>query len=165
MLRELTSELRQFEGLATEFEQSEVLAWQVAANDDGDRVEIALLWGRTGPPHAPTGWALVQGFRRPDGDQIWRRSVYYRYLKSRLTHTRPGEDLDGTWHAYQHYDHAPTVREICDFAAVDFFNQPHGFRRVSRALRQGAWFRVAGGEPRCGFASPSTDPLPQRGKD
>ena len=29
MLRELTSELRQFEGLTTDFDQSEVLAWRV----------------------------------------------------------------------------------------------------------------------------------------
>ena len=50
------------------------------------------------------------------------------------------------------YDHAPTVREICDFAAVDFFNtaKPGGYRRVSGELRKRAWLRVAG-EPSCGF--------------
>lgn len=50
------------------------------------------------------------------------------------------------------YDHAPTVREICDFAAVDFFNteKPGGYRRLSGELRKGAWLRVAG-EPSCGF--------------
>src|SRR5262245_7827170 len=50
----------------------------------------------------------------------WHRSLFNRELRSPLTHPRPGEDPDGTFHAYQSYDQAPTVREICDFAAVDF---------------------------------------------
>ena len=70
MVSELMSELRQFEGLTTNLDQVEVLAWRVDARDAKDRV--------------------------------------------------PREDLHGTWHAYRRYDHAPTVREICDFAAVDF---------------------------------------------
>jgi len=70
MVPELTSELRQFEGLTTNFDQVEVLARRLDARGSKDRV--------------------------------------------------PGEDLHGTWHAYRRYDHAPTVREICDFAAVDF---------------------------------------------
>jgi hypothetical protein len=155
MVRELTSELRQFEGLTSDFDQTEVLAWRLDARGNKDRVEIALLWGRTGPADTTTGWALVQGYRRPDGDNAWHRSLYYRELRSSLTHSRPGEDLDGTWHAYQRYDHAPTVREICDFAAVDFFNADRhaGYRRVSGELRTAAWFRVAGEQPRCGFGA------------
>jgi hypothetical protein len=152
MVRDLTSELRRFEGLATDFDQFELLAWRVDARE-GDRVvEIALLWGRTGPADASTGWALVQGYRHPEAGDTWRRSLYNRELRSQLTHTRPGEDADGTWHAYRRYDHAPTVPEICDFAAVDFFNdeKPGGNRRVSGELRKGAWLRVAG-EPSCGF--------------
>jgi len=153
MVRDLTSELRRFEGLATDFDQFELLAWRVDARE-GDRgvVEVALLWGRTGSADAPTGWALVQGYRHPEAGDTWRRSLYNRELRSPLTHPRPGEDADGTWHAYRGYAHPPTVREICDFAAVDFFNteKPGGYRRVSGELRKGAWLRVAG-EPSCGF--------------
>ena len=153
MVRDLTSELRRFEGLATDFDQVEVLAWRIDARGQEHRVvEIALLWGRTGPPDAPTGWALVQGYRHPEAKDTWRRSLYNRELRSSLIRPRPGEDADGTWHAFRRYDHRPTSREICDFAAVDFFNAetPGGYRRVSGALRKGAWLRVAG-EPTCGF--------------
>jgi hypothetical protein len=146
MVRDLTSELRRFEGLATDFDEIELLAWRVDARDQaGPVVEIALLWGRTGTADAPTGWALVQGYRHPEEGDTWRRSLYIRELRSLLTHPRPGEDACGTWHAYRRYDHAPTVREICDFAAVDFFStdKPGGYRRVSRALRHHAWLRVA----------------------
>jgi len=155
MVAELTSELRRFEGLPTDFDQVEVLAWRVDARDSKDRVEIALIWGRTGPADATTGWALVQGYRHPDGNHTWHRSLYNRELKSPLTHPRPGEDLNGTWHAYQGYDHPPIGREICDFAAVDFFNaEGHaGYRRVSGDVRKAAWFRVAGEQPSCGFDS------------
>jgi len=157
MVRELTSELRQFEGLGTDFDRSEVLAWRVDLRDTRDRVEIALVWGRTGPDHAPTGWALVQGYRHPEADDIWRRSLFNRELSSPLTHLRPGETRDGTWHAYQRYDHAPTVREICDFAAVDFFNEAEhrGYRRVRGGLRKTAWLRATGEEPPCDFAAQS----------
>ena len=155
MLAELTSDLRRFEGLTTDFDQVEVLAWRRDARGRKDRVETALIWGRTGPADAPTGWALVQGFRHPDRDNIWHRSLYNRELKSLLTQPRPGENLQGTWHAYHRYDHAPTVREICDFAAVDFFNaEGHaGYRRVSGDVRKAAWFRVASEQPSCGFDS------------
>ena len=61
MVRDLTSELRRFEALATDFDQFELLAWRVDARERDRVVEIALLWGRTGPADAPTGWALVQG--------------------------------------------------------------------------------------------------------
>jgi hypothetical protein len=152
MVRELTTELREFEGLASDFDRFELLAWRVDGREEDQAVEIALLWGRTGPADAPTGWALAQGYRRPEARDGWRRSLVHRELRSPLTHPRPGEDADGTWHAYRHYDHAPTVREICDFAAVDFFDagKPAGYRRVSGALRNAAWLRVAG-EPSCGF--------------
>ena len=101
MVRDLTSELQRFEGLATKFDQFEVLAWRVDARGQGERVvEIALVWGRTGPVDAPTGWALVQGYRHPEAGGTWRRSLYNRELRSPLTHPRPGEDADGTWHAY-----------------------------------------------------------------
>jgi hypothetical protein len=154
MARDLTSDLRRFEGLATDFDRFELLAWRVDAREGDGVVQIALLWGRTGPADAPTGWALVQGYRRPEAGETWRRSLYNRELRSPLTHPRPGEDADGTWHAYHRYGHPPTVREICDFAAVDFFKTENRgeYRRVSSEVRKGAWLRVAG-EPSCGFGS------------
>jgi hypothetical protein len=153
MVQELTSELRRFEGLTHDFDAVEVLAWRRDARGNKERVEIALLWGRMGPAEATRGWVLVQAYRHPDGDNTWHRSLFNRELRSPLTHPRPGEDADGTWHAYQSYDHAPTVREICDFAAVDFFNadRPGSYGRVSGELREAAWLRVAGEQPRCGF--------------
>jgi hypothetical protein len=153
MVAELTSDLRRFEGLASGFSQSELLAWQLEARGNRDRIEIALLWGRTDTAAASSGWILAQGFRHPDDDAIWHRSLYYRELRSPLAHRRPGEDADGTWHAFQRYDHAPTVREVCEFAAVDFFNaeQHMGYRRVSGELRKRAWLRVTGKGPACGF--------------
>ena len=153
IVRDLTSELRRFEGQAADFEQVEVLGWRVDALGRGDRVvQIVLLWGRTGPADAPIAWALVQGYRHPEAGDTWHRSLFNRTLRSALTHPRPGEDVDGTWHAYRRYGHAPTVREICDFAAVDS-SLPRslgGYRRVLAELRKGTWLRLAG-EPGCGF--------------
>ena len=155
MMRELTAELRQFEGVTTEFVESEVLAWRIQGRGDRERVEIALVWGRDASASGGTrGWALAQGWRHPEIDAVWRRSLFNRTLSAALTHLRPGETADGTWHAYQRYDHAPTSREICDFAAVDFFNDEAraGYRRLAGSLRRGAWLRVAGEAPGCGFA-------------
>jgi hypothetical protein len=155
MVRELTAELREFEGLAADFAHSEVLAWRVDARaDNGGVVQIVLLWGRTGPAGAPTGWALVQGFRHREEGSSWRRSLFITYLKRPLIHLRPGETADGTWHAYTHFDHPPTGREICDFAAVHFFDSDTdrgGYRRVSGQVRNRAWQRVAGERPSCAF--------------
>lgn len=153
MLAELTSELRGSTIAASEFSQPELLAWRVDARGNRDRVEIALLWGRLSRAGAPTGWALMQAFRHPDEDAIWHRSVRYRELMVPLPHPRPGEDSDGTWNAFQRYDHAPTTGEICDFAAVDFFNEEDrgGYHRVSGVLRARAWLRATSEQPRCGF--------------
>ncbi len=164
MVRELTSELQQFEGLATDFDQFEVLAWRLDSRRSAplaegvgtprQRVEGALIWGRTGSQDKPTGWALVQGFRHPDDDEIWHRSIFVTDSSSRPSYPKPGEDFHGTWHAYQRYDHAPTAPEICDFAAVTFLDaEPHAtYQRVSGAMRRDAWIRVAGEGPSCGFA-------------
>jgi hypothetical protein len=156
MMGELTSDLRRFEGLTSDFEHYEVLAWQVNARDDRDRVEIVLVWGRTPTHRERARWALVQGFRHPDGDNRWQRSLFNRYLRSPLTHTRPGEDWDGTWHAFQMYEHATTALEICEFAIVDFFGpvvERAGYRRLSGSVQKRAWLRVTGEEPPCGFAT------------
>ena len=155
MLRELTSELREFEGLANDFVQSEVLAWRIDSRGDNERVEIALIWGRNGATDAPKSWALFQGYRHPKTDALWRRSLFNQYLKSPLTQLRPGDSRDGTWHAYQQYGHAPTSGEICDFARVVFLNEEErrGYRRVSGELPKAAWLRVTGEEPRCGFGN------------
>lgn len=155
MLHELVADLRKFEGFTSDFAHHEVLAWRVDAHD-GDRIEMSLVWGRTTNDLMAARWALIQGFRRPSGDNTWRRSLFNRYLKSPLTHPRPGEDRYGTWHAFQMYEHAPTPEEICDFAAVDIFAAAteHGlYRRVSGGVQSRAWRRVAGGEPECGFGS------------
>jgi hypothetical protein len=153
MIRELTADLRQFEGLASDFTETEVLGWRIDALDSRFRVEIALLWGRTGAAGAPGGWALVQGFRHPDGEGRWQRSLFYRYLKAPLTRPRPGESPDGTWHAFQRYEHAPTAQEICEFANVEFLvadtNVRH--RRLTARLPRDAWLKVAGAEPHCDF--------------
>jgi hypothetical protein len=153
MVHDLTSDLRRFEHLTTDFDHVEVLAWRLDARGNSDRVASALLWARTGPANATTGWALVQGYGRPDDTNTWHRTLFNRELRSPLTHPRPGETPDGTWHGYQRYDHAPTSTEICEFAAVDFLGgDPQGsFRRVSGEVRKAAWFRVAGEQPRCGF--------------
>lgn len=153
MVRELTTELRR-EGLASEFTDVELLAWRLDTRGNRDRREVALIWGRTGAARTASRWVLVQGFRHPNDDDTWHRSLYFRDRGSPLTQLRPGETPDGTWHAFQHYDHAPTVREICDFGAVDFFNADNidGYRRVEGEFRKGAWLRVADEAPRCGFA-------------
>lgn len=151
MVRQLTAELRQFEREASDFEELEVLAWRIDARGK-ERVEIALLWGR-GHSLGKPRWALVQGYRHPGSDERWRRSLFNRELVVPLTQPRPGENTDGTWRAYERYDHAPTSREICEFASVSFLedDQVGGFRRVSGTFRNRAWRRVAGEQPRCGF--------------
>ena len=152
MVRELVADLRRFEGFTSDFAHHEVLAWRVVAQN-GYRVEISLVWGRTTNDLATARWALIQGFRHPGGDNTWHRSLFNRYLKTPLSHARPGEDGNGTWHAFQMYQHAPTTREICDFAAVDIFATPErGYRRVSEGVQRQAWRRAAGREPECGFA-------------
>jgi hypothetical protein len=153
MVRELVADLREFEGFTSGLAVHEVLAWRVDAHN-GDRVEISLVWGRTTDDLATARWVLIQGFRHPGGDNTWHRSLSNRYLISPLTHPRPGEDRDGTWHAFQIYEHAPTAREICDFAAVDIIASAErgAYRRVSEGVQRQAWQRVAGAEPECGFA-------------
>jgi hypothetical protein len=153
MLAEVASELRDSEVVASEFSRPEVLAWRVDARDNRDRIEIALIWGRVRKAGAPMGWALVQVFRRPTDDGIWQRSLRYRELTTPLTHPRPGENPDGTWNAFQRYDHVPTAGEICDFAAVDFFNEQdrEGYRRAAAKLRTCAWLRAANERPQCGL--------------
>jgi hypothetical protein len=145
MVRELVADLRRFEGFTSDLAVHEVLAWRVDTHEN-DRVEISLVWGRTTDDLATARWVLIQGFRRPGGDNTWHRSLFHRYLKAPLTHPRPGEERDGTWHAFQIYEHAPTTREICDFAAVDIFASaelgPSG--RVSEAV-QGAGVAASSG--------------------
>ena len=150
MVRELTSELRRFEGQASDFNHVEVLAWTISARKNKARVEIGLLWGRTGTATAPTGWALAQAYRHPEGGGLWHRSLFNRYLSSPLIHQRPGEDADGTWHGFQRYAHPPTSREVCEFAEVDLAGQPPvPYRRLSGAVRTQAWLRAVGEQPVC----------------
>lgn len=158
MTRELTADLRRFEGFTSEFELVEVLAWRVDSRvdsrEDNARVEVALVWGRLPEKDGQARWTLIQGFRHPAGANTWYRSLVIRELKAPLMQPRPGEESDGTWHGFQRYRHAPTTAEICEFAAVDFFargDDRGGYRRVAGDIRKQAWLRVAGEEPRCGF--------------
>jgi hypothetical protein len=171
MVRELTSDLRLFEGLQSEFTDVVILAWRIDTRPgvavlpriplpDGsgfvppkeERVEIALLWGQTGPDRAPTGWAVVQGFRHPGSGKPWQRAIINRSLSAPLTDLRPGEEPDGTWHGYVRYDRPPTSRDACDFAAVDFLVGAHSWHRIAGAVRSRSWAHALGGEPACGFA-------------
>lgn len=170
MVRQLTSDLRRFEGLSADLRDSVILAWRVDARPgvptmpriplpDGsgfvstkeDRVEVVLLWGRIGPANAPTGWVLMQGYRHPGIDTPWQRSLFHRYLRAPLTRLRPGEDADGTWHAYQRYNRPPTSQEACAFAEVDFLAGAPSWHRIAGGFRTQAWMRALGGAPPCGF--------------
>ena len=84
---------------------------------------VILLWARTPLVGGSVGWVLVQGFRYPSADRVWRGSLFWRTLKAPLLRVRPGEDRDGTWRAFHRYDHAPTALEICAFADVSFLVQ------------------------------------------
>jgi hypothetical protein len=158
MTRELTSELRQFEGLASDFQDVEVLGWRVEETEGKaappvqprrHRVEVALVWGHVGASAVgPDTWALVEAYRH-DEDR-WRRSLIFRELRAPLPRLRPGETADGTWHGFQRYAKPPTSSETCEFARVHFLKAASApRRRVSGGLRRNAWLRATGAEPAC----------------
>jgi hypothetical protein len=170
MIGELTSELRMFEKLPAEFSEALVLAWRIDTRPaststppiplpDGsgfmtappERIEVAFLWGRIGPESAPSSWALVQGWRRPAQGGPWRRTMINRELSAPLTHLRPGEDADGTWHGYQRYDEPPTSRNACSFAAVDLLTGDSSWQRVTGGFLTRNWTRAFGEAPACRF--------------
>lgn len=170
MVRQLTSDLRRYEGLPSELSESAVLAWRIDTGPrlsslppipvpggsgfmppQESRVEIAMVWGRTGPESAPTGWALVQGFRHPGSGALWQRTIINRELRAPLTRLRPGEDRDGTWHGYQRYDRPPTSRDACDFAAVEFLVGDPSWHRIAGGFRNRAWTEALGKAPACSF--------------
>lgn len=147
MVRTLSAELPRFEGLQSDLMAPEVLGWFIS-EQNGFRLETALLWARVDAGNQ-LSWVLVQGFRHPTGDNVWRRSWFATYPKAPLRHTRPGEDTDGTWHAFQRYSSPPSASQICEFAAVDFLNLPAEWRRISGGLRRNAWRRVTRSNPSC----------------
>lgn len=149
MVRELSSELRRSEGLASDLSAVEVLAWRVLERESGGPVEIVLLLGRIGAADSGQEWALVQGYRQPEQDGAWHSSAFSRDVAEPLKHLRPGETADGTWHAFQRFASRPTARDVCDFAAVDYLVTPPPNRRTSGAFRREAWQRAIGGEPVC----------------
>jgi len=170
MVRQLASDLRRFEGLSAELSDCEILAWRIdtaprpasmppipVPGGSGfvppgvQRVEIVLLWGRTGPESAPTGWALVQGYRHPGSGAPWQRTLINRELAVPLTRLRRGEEADGTWHGYHRYDRPPTSRDGCEFAAVDFLVGDPAWHRTAGAFRNRAWARAFGEAPACRF--------------
>jgi hypothetical protein len=153
MTRELTRELREREGLASNFKQIEVLGWRVELFEDSratppiwrGRTESALVWGRAVNADGSSAWALAQAYRHNDDE--WRRSLFWQHLKAPLTHPRPGEDVNGTWHAFKQYATAPTSADVCEFAQVDFLRGPPWPSRTGNGgLRRNAWLRATGGE-------------------
>ena len=170
MVRELTSELRLFEGLRSEFSEAQVLAWRIDTRPTStstprvpvpggaglmppqpERMEVALLWARLGPLHGSSSWALVQGWRRPGEGRPWQRTMINRELSAPLKHVRPGEDADGTWHGYQRYDRPPTSSDACSFAALAFLTRDPSWQPVAGGVRRFAWTRVLGESPVCRF--------------
>jgi hypothetical protein len=156
MARQITEDLQRFEGLVGEFERVELLAWRHEERPAPpvpmrrDFVDIALIWGRTAA--LPRRWALVQAFNDSrGGDLQWQRSLIWRELRRPLTHLRPGETADGTWHAHARYDHPPSSREICEFASVSFLDDSGrgGFETMSGGFSLSTWLSVAGDEPAC----------------
>jgi hypothetical protein len=155
MEREIAAELRKFEGLRSDFGRMEVLAWRTEERTvrpiplARDRFTVALVWAQTAG--AVRRWALIEMFNRWTGDdKSWHRSLFWREVRFPLTHPRPGETRDGTWHAYAHYDHPPSSREICDFAAVSFLDPNRGeYEVVAGAFRIQTWLNVVGDEPAC----------------
>ncbi|HVL70031.1 MAG TPA: hypothetical protein VM364_22420 [Vicinamibacterales bacterium] len=145
----LREDLYRHEGPALALVDLEILAWQVLANEaTGTRVEVALVWA-LGRREGSRRWIVAQMFRYPESPEGWRRSVWFRELRAPLTHLRPGEHEDGTWDAWILRDRAPTSREICDFAAVDFLAGAPGWRRVAGAVRHRAWEDFVGEAPAC----------------
>jgi len=92
MTRELSAELRQFEGLASDLQDVEVLGWRVEEREykaeppvqpRRDRLAIALVWARVGASAVgPEMWALVQAYRHDE--DMWHRSLTYTELKAPL---------------------------------------------------------------------------------
>lgn len=159
MARDIAQDLKRYEGLRGELERVDVLAWRHAEKEAPPVpmrryfVDIALVWGRTAT--SPPGWILVQTVNQARGaDLRWQRSFIWRYLRSPLTHLRPGEAADGTWRAYAPYDHPPTSREICAFAAVSFLAASGSaeFQTTSSGLRLNTWLALTGSEPACDMA-------------
>jgi hypothetical protein len=166
MISEVSTELRRFERIGLDRSNAEVLAWRTIERSETlaaprglpavllrRRSDRALLWARGELRTGAAGWLLVDAFRH-DREQ-WRRSLINRQYSAPPTSLRPGETADGTWHGVAEYGHAPTSREICEFANVSFLAtspEPHdGEWRVKSTggLRQQAWRRVARDEPAC----------------
>ena len=155
MNREITAELRKFEGFTSDVARMEVLAWRTEERAAPpiplarSRFTVALVWAQTA--EAVRRWALIQIFNRWSGDDnSWHRSLFWRELRFPLTHPRPGETQDGTWHAYASYDHTPSSREICDFANVSFLDPNRGeYEVVAGAFRVQTWLSVVADEPAC----------------
>ena len=159
MAREIAGDLRRFERFDADFRQVEVLAWRSVEYQQKRPTPLdpirsqryhALLWVRVESRAAPPGWVLVEAGRGED--YPWERVVAYRELIAPLTHPRPGEDPDGTWHGFARYATPPTSAQACDFARVSFldrsFRDP-GPHTVVVGLRRNAWRRVTGADPVC----------------
>jgi hypothetical protein len=168
MARELTAELRRFEGVTSEARDVEVLAWRAIdeVNERATapgwppvairrRAEAALVWGRFAAKDGASEWLVIEAFRRDR--EVWTRSLIFTYLKAPRRQSRPGETADGTWHAFNRYAKPPTSKEICEFASVSFLaarpeSREDDWRIEKRAggVRLRSWRRVTGEELACG---------------
>ena len=167
MVRQLTAELRRFEGLTSEARDVEVLAWRAIqrVNERATapglppvairrRSESALLWGRFEAKDGASEWLLIDAFR---GDRdVWRRSLIFTEFKAPPPPLRPGETADGTWHGFNRYPKPPTSKEICEFASVSFLAvgpeiHADAWRIEKRAggVHVRSWRHVTGEEPAC----------------
>ena len=165
IVREVTSDLRRFEHLTSDFTEVEVLAWRtqvaeskpiefpptapVAAPVERTRSDSVLLWARIASK-ADSTWMVIQAYRASYQENRWRRVVSNRELRYPPPPLWPGETPDGTWHGFQRFNRAPASDEICRFAEVAFLRPVRDdWRTVSGALQTTTWSRVTGARPAC----------------
>lgn len=164
MAREIARDLRQFERFEAEFRQVEVLGWRTVESQQRRPAPLdpirrrdyhALVWVRAESAAGAAVWVLVEAAQGEDDP--WRRVIINRELprelRAPLTHPRPGEDPDGTWHGFARYPTPPTSADVCDFARGAFLKpfQPPDSHVVVGELRRKTWWRVTGAEPVCGM--------------
>jgi hypothetical protein len=161
MAREIAHDLRRFERFGAQFRQVEVLAWRILEIQRSQPASLqpvrrraydALVWVRVATAAGAPAWLLVHA--DGDEDSPWRRVVINREVVARLTHPRPGEDPDGTYHGFIRYATSPTSEQVCEFARVAFLEPYLGpdSHIVAAELRRPAWRRVTGAEPVCGLS-------------
>jgi hypothetical protein len=162
IVRDVTKSLRDNELLTSDLERTEILAWRILTStaDDRDpiplkrvsRMGVVLLWGRARVGTGAPGWLLVEVYRLRSDDR-WERPIVNINLNGPLRHpVRPGELPDGTLTGVQLYDHPPTSREACAFAAVQYLDaerRPDSLQMEQSVVRKRAWVSLTGSDPAC----------------